>query len=189
MRTLFTIFLLLFSSSYGQFNDCPYGEVNCPGRCGHFVDSTGDGFCDHSKPQPISPKVENESQELAQADIQPQGQKRHGPRRYNLVPISLIFVALYSLTRLFAKFRLISLGSHRQIWNTILLIVFISCASLSIFLILYRDFGLRVTLPFNPIFWHVQTGIVLIVVGFLHTLWHWRYFARIVSYILPSKTA
>lgn len=47
-----TIFVLIAGSVLAQWNDCPYGEVNCDGQCGRFVDTDNDGYCDHSQPAP-----------------------------------------------------------------------------------------------------------------------------------------
>lgn len=60
------VILSLGMPLYAQ-QDC--GAVDCPGRCGRFVDANGDGFCDHgylSAPakvennQPATPSVEKD---------------------------------------------------------------------------------------------------------------------------------
>lgn len=42
--------ILLFTNPFflaAQTYKCPFGEVDCPGRCGRFVDTDNDGFCDY----------------------------------------------------------------------------------------------------------------------------------------------
>lgn len=178
MRYLVAILLLVTSFAYGQWNDCPRGEVNCPGRCGRFVDSTGDGICDRSQMPPHKAEPVITQEPLALADPVPQKHTHRGPPSYHLIEISSSLVALYALTRLMAKFRLIKLGTQRQIWNSILLLGFLASATLGIVMLLPR--GL-ISMPFNTLYWHVETGIVMATAGLLHAFWHWRYFARIFS--------
>ncbi|MCQ2279813.1 MAG: hypothetical protein MJZ49_03295 [Bacteroidales bacterium] len=42
--TLITAIFLALGTMNAQ-QDC--GAVDCPGRCGRFIDTDGDGFCDH----------------------------------------------------------------------------------------------------------------------------------------------
>lgn len=42
--TLITVIFLALGTLNAQ-QDC--GAVDCPGRCGRFIDNDGDGFCDH----------------------------------------------------------------------------------------------------------------------------------------------
>ena len=41
-------------SATQAWDDCPYGMVNdtYPGSCPHYVDTDGDGICDHSQLPP-----------------------------------------------------------------------------------------------------------------------------------------
>jgi hypothetical protein len=38
------------------WDDCPRGEVDCvyPGECSRYVDTNGDGICDHSQAEPVT---------------------------------------------------------------------------------------------------------------------------------------
>lgn len=65
-RIIFCFLLLIFAVGFAQAQqDC--GAVDCPGRCGRFVDQNGDGFCDHgglSAPAAVSkPAAEVKSEE------------------------------------------------------------------------------------------------------------------------------
>jgi hypothetical protein len=45
-------FLFAWPVSILAWDDCPRGEVDCTGECGLFIDTDGDGLCDHSQPAP-----------------------------------------------------------------------------------------------------------------------------------------
>jgi hypothetical protein len=56
MKNILALLVVLVSSSLAaaQWDDCPAGRVNdtYPGDCGGYVDTDGDGVCDHSQPPP-----------------------------------------------------------------------------------------------------------------------------------------
>lgn len=43
-----------FSQAFALWDDCPKGEVDdpYPGECSQYIDTDGDGICDHSQPAP-----------------------------------------------------------------------------------------------------------------------------------------
>lgn len=54
------LFIILISTSFSQYDDCPYGEVNepYPGTCGRYTDTDNNDLCDHSEPVPTTKTVE-----------------------------------------------------------------------------------------------------------------------------------
>lgn len=79
---LFLIFAFFaLQSSFAQV-DC--GAVDCPGRCGRFIDENGDGFCDHgnvSKPvQPV--KDVQESAKPQPSAAKPAPEQAHRPAEF-----------------------------------------------------------------------------------------------------------
>lgn len=55
LGTISIIFILLLSTTtYSQWEDCPFGLENdpYPGECGRYIDSNSDGLCDHSQQDP-----------------------------------------------------------------------------------------------------------------------------------------
>ena len=48
-RTIFPLLLMLLATSiFAQVEqDCP--QIDCPGRCGRFIDANSDGFCDRGQ--------------------------------------------------------------------------------------------------------------------------------------------
>jgi hypothetical protein len=100
---------------------------------------------------------------------------------YYFVPILLIIIILYTFTWMLSAKKLIRNLLHRRIWNLVLLVSMLVSALLGIFLILVADFNIGIALPFNILFWHVEAGIALGIVGILHIIWHWRYFAKMIK--------
>lgn len=95
---------------------------------------------------------------------------------YHFAPISLILILLYFITHILSKKKIISIADHRKIWNFLLLITFLISGLLGILLIIKINFRIRIPLPFNTLFWHVEIGIAMLVISIFHIFWHWTYF-------------
>ncbi|MDI6832364.1 MAG: hypothetical protein QMD02_00765 [Bacteroidales bacterium] len=104
-------------------------------------------------------------------------------RPYNLLEIGIITLILYSFSWLFTKYHLISKRLHKRIWNVLLLISFIISCILGIILIIQINYGIWPALRLEFLYWHVQVGIVMTLVGLFHALWHINYFKKIFSRI------
>jgi len=104
-------------------------------------------------------------------------------RPYNLLEIGIITLILYSLSWLFTKYHLISKRLHKRIWNVLLLISFIISCFLGIILIIQINYGIWPALRLEFLYWHVQVGIVMTLIGLFHALWHINYFKKIFSRI------
>jgi hypothetical protein len=100
---------------------------------------------------------------------------------YYFLPILLALAILYALTWTLAVKKLLRNMLHRKIWNSVLLVSMMISALLGIFLILAIDFNIKIALPFDMLFWHVEAGIALGIVGIFHIIWHWRYFAKLIK--------
>ena len=180
-----------------------------PGDCRSYIDTNKDGICDRSQPEPIPTTVTREtgqsnigaitpaadvsggdsggsvSAAIANADTSvPSGQEEQaasGLSGYFLLPVLLGTAALYGLTWILSNRGKLSVKIHRRIWNVVLLIATVISALLGIYLILEIDFGVRISLPFNPLFWHVEGGIVMAMIAVFHIAWHWRYFQKMLG--------
>ena len=176
----------------GIWNSCPRGEVNdtYPGDCHDYIDTNKDRICDRSQSNPQSgqtsqtPSVTISTDSAAKNSLSGSttnaaagGDIATGNRNsYNLIPICLFFIVLYSITWLLTARKIIKKSMHRKIWNIVLLISLVGSVFLGLVRILSIDFNIDIALPFNVIFWHVETSIVLGAVVLVHILWHWRYF-------------
>lgn len=107
-------------------------------------------------------------------------------RKYHFIPITIILIILYLSTFYLYKRKIFTRITHLIIWNCILLVSFILSSVLGILLIIRVNFGLSILLPFNILFWHVEFGIVMMVIGIFHLIYNWRFYKYIFS-ILSIK--
>ncbi len=168
------------------WNDCPYGKTDgsyeYPGECSHYTDTNGDEICDHSQ---LSPENKNDlatslddnilEDDTVSGIVQDTDQKNKSTR-YPLVSITIAIIILYGITFSLVKNKIITLVTHRKIWNTMLAISFLTSLLLGILLIIKINFGTAIYLPFDIIYWHVVLGIVMAVISIFHIGWHWRYY-------------
>ena len=184
MKKIILSLLLLISipTTALAWDDCPYGEINCPypGDCSRYIDTDGDEICDHSQPAPEDRNIEITNTQIIE-DKNLIANNKQTTTTYHLLLISLFLILLYFTTYILSKKKIISVINHRKIWNFLLLISFLISGLLGIFLIIKINFGITIPLPFNTLFWHVEIGIAMFVISMFHTLWHWSYFKKMVG--------
>lgn len=95
---------------------------------------------------------------------------------YYLLPIIIISTALYMFTLILSKRNVISLILHRKIWNWLLLIFFIATTFFASIWILNAEYSLGIRLPINTSYWHIVTGLVMIMISIFHIWWHLNYY-------------
>ena len=177
-KIIFSLLLLIsIPTITSAWDDCPYGEINCPypGDCNRYIDTDGDKICDRSQPTPEDRNIEIVSAQT----IEDKGlivKNKQSKTIYHLVPISLFLILLYFITHILSKKKIISIVNHRKIWNLLLLVTFLISGLLGILLVIKINFGIVIPLPFNTLFWHVEVGIAMFVISIFHTFWHWAYF-------------
>ncbi len=173
----------------GVWDSCPYGEENCeyPGDCGRYIDTNSDGICDRSQPDPsitTANQLDSQTQStITSVDTNPVNSiiTSGNNRIYHLVPIFLILLLFYLFSHTLSKRRIITVSSHRKIWNLLLLGTFLVSAILGLFLILRIDFDIDISLPFDTLLWHVEIGIAMGVIAIFHIIWHWKYFKKMIK--------
>jgi hypothetical protein len=190
------------------WDSCPNGLTNdpYPGACRLYLDTNNDRICDRSQSAPQSnsstgsttattpannspvvttpaPAVTGSQTSPAATDTGGTGKADTGKSRYTyyFVPILAGLIVLYSFTWILSARKIIATLLHRKIWNMVLLVSALISALLGIVLLINIEFGTRITMPFNMLFWHVEAGIALSVVAIFHIIWHWRYFAKILG--------
>ena len=104
-------------------------------------------------------------------------------RKYHFIPITIVLIIFYLTTFTLFKLKVFTRITHLIIWNCILLVSFILSSILGILLIIRVNFGLSILLPFNILFWHVEFGIVMMVIGIFHLIYNWRFY----KYIFMKK--
>lgn len=180
MRALAVFLLLafLFSKPLLVFawSDCPFGKVNdpFPGSCARFLDSDNDGICDHSQPAPG---------ERLKTEVQKENNQREQKtgKEYNLGIISFILLLAYGISSWLVKAKKIKLTAHRKIWNVFLALSFLLTALSGILLVLRVSYGIDLKFPLETLFWHVETGIVFILIAVFHFAWHLPYYRNLFS--------
>lgn len=173
------IAFLLLPSDILAWEDCPFGLINdpYPGECVCYIDTDNDGICDLSQSAPLDRGILNIPYE-----IKYKNEIKTKFDVYNFLPISLILIFFYALGSFLVKMKVISLVNHRKIWNILLLITFLISGVLGILFMIRLNFGWEITLPFNILFWHIETGIAMTFISIFHIIWHWPYFKKLFKF-------
>jgi len=200
------MFLLLPFISLAQWDDCLHGKTNdsCeyPGECGQYTDTNQDSICDHSQDQPVT-NVTNENinnintTTHKDTKLSTDGNKniedndeykvkdsvvlKENKKQYPFLNIVVVLSILYAVTYLLAKRRTIKMITHKKIWNILLTFSFLVLAITSVLLIVQINSGKIFSLGFNILYWHVITGIIMMVITLFHMGWHWRYYKNLVK--------
>jgi len=100
---------------------------------------------------------------------------------YFFIPITLLLVVLYLTSLILSRKKKITTVQHRKIWNFLLLITFLVSGILGILLVLKVSFGIEIPFYSDALFFHVEFGIAMAFISIFHILWHWKYFAKMIS--------
>lgn len=97
-----------------------------------------------------------------------------------VVPVIVGYLFTYSLYRL----NLIRKSLHVNIWNLIIGVAFIISAGAGFILLILVDFGSK--LPISPelLYWHVEIGLTLVLVALFHFHTYWKSSRNI---FIPAK--
>ncbi|MBN2250721.1 MAG: hypothetical protein JW724_01430 [Candidatus Altiarchaeota archaeon] len=170
------LIFLIAQAAFAQWDDCPFGLVNdtAPGSCGRFIDTDGDGICDHSEPAP-----EDRIMPDAQAATQASGSAA-GKTQYNFILITGALTLLYIATFLMSKKKVITPAGHRRIWNLFLLATFLGAGLTGLALAARLDLDWDIPALRETTYWHMETGIAMTIISIFHVLRHRRYYLGIV---------
>ena len=100
---------------------------------------------------------------------------------YALLPIGIVLLLLYLLSLLFVRLSIIQNKSHRQFWNILLLIAFLSTALMGLILAIQVNYKLNIPFIKELLIWHVNFGIGMTMVAIFHFLWHWDYYLKLLK--------
>jgi len=101
--------------------------------------------------------------------------------RYHLVPLAIIISLLYLLSKFLIRKHKLKISTHKKIWNLILFFSFLISGGLAILLVIEANFQIKIPLPFNTIFWHVEIGIIMIVATIFHIYERWFFFKALIK--------
>jgi hypothetical protein len=180
-KICFAIALLSLSLTGTVFaQDCPFGLTNdpYPGECGRYIDTDNDNICDHSQTSAEAAQTDNLSgnQPLAPDKVQ----KRND---YYFWQMILLSGAAWFFSALLIKTRKLNLSSQRKFWNFLLFASFLATAATSIIMLLNESYNASIKVPFDLVFWHIESGLAMSIISVLHIFWHIPY---IKSYF-PKK--
>lgn len=179
---LFFVFISIIKpTSIYAWDDCIFNKVNdeYPGDCARYIDSDNDNICDHSQ---SSPQDRIALETTGKGDIQEKENivvKKETDKDYHLGLIAIVLFLSYGTSFLLIKFRKINMILHRKIWNGFLTLSFLITGILGILLVLKISHGVDINLPFEMIFWHVETGVVFTIISLFHIILHLSYYKRL----------
>lgn len=89
------------------------------------------------------------------------------------LPIAVTFIVAYIISYTLYRRNIIKKIIHIRVWNLILLIAFLSTASMGLLLAGVADFGLII--PLNPVFniLHMDLGLVFFILVIFHLISNW----------------
>lgn len=95
---------------------------------------------------------------------------------YHVIIILILFMVLYGGSFLLMKKGSLSLAVHRRVWNLILLVSFLGVAFSGLILALILDLDIPVRGYRTLLWYHVEFGIAMAIVGLFHAFWHAAYY-------------
>ena len=110
---------------------------------------------------------------------------------YNLPIISGALISVYVISLFLSRHgKYLSVALHRKIWNALLVLTFVLTSLTAIVYLLMLDYNMDL-LPkgIDASFWHVEFGLVFILIGMFHALWHIPYFQQYLPKEKPKAAA
>jgi len=168
---ILSIGFLSLSPDSHAWNDCPYGLVNdtYPGSCPRYVDTDGDGICDHSQLPPeereasinssVGTSYKGSSFEITSSPIKG-------------VIITLLIVSLAALfTEIAVKRDVMRKITSRYIWNVLLVAGFLISALSGVLLLFIKNASF-LTL-------HILSSLILLWMGIYHIIKRIKYYTLV----------
>ncbi len=112
-------------------------------------------------------------------EVKPVVKKTQKP--YRVVLISVLVLITYLATFILVKTNKMKKLTHRKIWNAILLITFLVSCLLGFILALQINYGFCMEWYRDFLKLHVEFGIAMTIVAFIHAIWHYRYYITMFS--------
>jgi hypothetical protein len=129
--------------------------------------------------------IENADSDVVEAEVEQVVTQTKEPKTqskpYKIIIVLIITLAIYALSALLVKQKVMKKVTHRKIWNMILLITFIIACLMGVLLALQMNYGFWMGAYRKLLFLHVEIGIVMTIVGIIHCLWHLTYWKNLVA--------
>ncbi len=98
---------------------------------------------------------------------------------YPIYGITVPVILFYLLSAAFVRMGLISKVSHRKFWNVLLLITFLVTGLIGLTMVIKINYKLEIPYYESLMGYHVEFGIGMAIIGFIHFLWHFNYYLRL----------
>lgn len=98
---------------------------------------------------------------------------------YEVSPISLIIILLYLITYVLNKENVTTRAAHIKIWNFIILLSALILISFSLMHTFIIEYGIDTPLSLITLFWHVEFGLALVPIVFIHIYIYRKTFRKI----------
>lgn len=103
------------------------------------------------------------------------------PKKYLFFTVSIVTLALYTLTFILYKRKIITKQTHLRIWNVLLLLTFILSAILGLILTLQINYGFGISTFRTILRIHVEFGVSMAIIGIIHFALHLTYYKKIFN--------
>ncbi len=98
---------------------------------------------------------------------------------YPLLLIASLVIFFYLLSVSFVRIGLLSKVYHRKFWNVNLLISFLTVGAIGLMMIVKINYKLELPFYDSLLRYHVDFGIVMILIGMFHLWWHLDYYHKL----------
>jgi spermidine synthase len=99
---------------------------------------------------------------------------------YFLLSIFLITLFIYLLSYVAVKLDMLTKDIQRKLWNTFLLVTFLTTAILGLLLSVQVIYKLELPYVKQILIWHVNFGITMSIVALFHVCWHFKYYSFLI---------
>lgn len=105
---------------------------------------------------------------------------------YLLIPLGLLLSMIYLVSTILVRLQIIPASNHQKFWNSILLVTFLVTAMLGILLTIQTNYKLDWPLVKALLKYHVNFGIAMSLVAFIHLTRHSSYYFRLFNPAVAS---
>jgi hypothetical protein len=177
--------VFFFALQASAWENCPFELINdtYPGECGRFIDTNQDALCDLSQTRPTTTVFSTTTMPvgISPATTIPPAAQKPATGEYNFIPIFAGLLIMYFLSSYLSKRGILfSAKTHRKIWNVLLFFSFFAAGITALLIVLRLDQRWEIPFIRDITFWHVETGLAMIIIAFFHCAWHWKYYLMIM---------
>lgn len=93
---------------------------------------------------------------------------------YDMILPALPFIGGYLFTYSLYRIDLIKKSLHINIWNFVIGLAFLVSAGAGFILLILMEFGVKLPISSDLLYWHVEMGITLALVTIFHFHTYWK---------------